>query len=110
MPVVDANEPSQVIVAGWMDWQAGHRDKVLAQFALLAEPSKDELGCIDYVVCADPVLDNRVRIYEQWVDGVALDSHLTLPHVAVFRDAIKDLVRTGQSVQRYVISSIGPVR
>jgi quinol monooxygenase YgiN len=107
---VETKEPGQVIVAGWMDWQPGDRASALEQFALLSGPSRDEPGCVDYVICADPLLPDRIRIYEHWVDGASLDAHLALPHVAAFRDAIKDLVRTGRSVQRYVIASTGPVR
>jgi quinol monooxygenase YgiN len=107
---VETTEPGQVIVAGWMDWQAGDREAALEQFRLLSAPSRAEPGCVDYVVCADPTLPDRVRIYEHWVDGASLDAHLALAHVAAFRDGIKDLVRTGRSVQRYVIASTGPVR
>jgi len=99
-----------VIVAGWMDWLPEHREQGLAEIAQIFEPSRAEAGCLAYVATPDPVVPARVWIYEQWASDADLTEHFTLPHLKAFRDGIKDLTRTGQSMQKYVIASAGPVR
>jgi quinol monooxygenase YgiN len=100
---------SEVIVAGWIDWDPAHRDEALAHFGVVAAASRAEAACIDYYATAD--LDNpaRVRVFEHWTDEPSLRDHLTLDHVSAFRAAVAGLDRTGRSIDLYVIESSGPM-
>jgi quinol monooxygenase YgiN len=65
-----------VIVAGWIDVDASQRDHYLVarREAMLA--SRDEPGCIDYVLSLDPIHPGRVRLFECWRTREDLDEHL----------------------------------
>lgn len=93
-----------VIISGWMDWQAGDRDPALAALCELGKESRAEAGCVDYVMCADPGNPDRIRVFEHWTSEEALRFHLDTPHVARFRESTRQLNRAGRSLQRHILS------
>ena len=56
----------EFIIAGWMDY-GPHCDQVLHHFGACAAASRDEPGCLDYTVSADPEHPGRVVVFERWV-------------------------------------------
>jgi len=46
-------DTGEFIIAGWLDY-GPNRDQVLEHFTVVAAASRDEPGCLDYAVCADP--------------------------------------------------------
>ncbi len=93
----------EFIIAGWLDYGA-NRDKVLEHFATCAVHSREEPGCLDYTVCADPHEDGRIVVFERWVSENDLAEHFTTPHIAQFRSAIAPYERVGRSLHRYFIA------
>lgn len=93
----------EFIIAGWMDY-GENRDKVLEHFAVCAERSRAEPGCLDYVVAADPSAAGRIVVYERWVSEPDLAEHFRMPHITEFRAAIAPYQRLDRSVRRYFIA------
>ena len=80
----------------------GQRDAFLAEFQRIVAPTRAEDGCIRY----QPTIDVRERIsprqaeerqdavivVESWRDLAVLKAHLAAPHMAAYRETVKDLV------------------
>ena len=79
----------------------GKRDVFLAEFRKLVPKVHAEDGCIDYGPTVDAKTDigpqmayreNMVTIVERWESLDALKAHLAAPHMAEYRETVKDLV------------------
>jgi len=79
----------------------GKRDEYLQLFAPLVPKVRAEDGCIAYGPTVDlasglgpqePVRDDVVTVVEQWSDLDALLAHIGAPHMAEYKDAVKDIV------------------
>ncbi|MBI1355938.1 MAG: antibiotic biosynthesis monooxygenase [Acidobacteria bacterium] len=78
----------------------GRRDEFLAKFQANVPKVLAEDGCLRYspTVDADSGLgaqqldENIVTIVEQWESVAALHAHLKAPHMAAYRETVKDLV------------------
>jgi quinol monooxygenase YgiN len=101
---------SQIVIAGWIDYEASERADVLAQFAEVARESREETGCLDYAVSPDPDDQQRIRVLEHWVSEEALQAHFATPHVQRFRSAVADRKRVGRSLQKHQVASSEPMQ
>lgn len=79
--------------------------KLLAANCILVRAEK---GCVSYVATRDvasgipvqePLRANTIIICEQWESLAALHAHLGAPHMATWRQNVKDLVATGTRLQ-----------
>jgi len=63
-------------------WQAkeGHENEVVDVFRKLEAASREEPGCLMYVVHRHLADRRRFFIYEQYRDEAALDAHRNAPH------------------------------
>lgn len=83
----------------------GKRAAFLAEFHRIVAPTLAEDGCLGY----QPTIDVAERIHakqvearpevvtvvEGWRDLQALQAHLAAPHMAAYRERVKDLVVSG---------------
>jgi quinol monooxygenase YgiN len=103
--------PEEVIVAGWMDYEPGDRDKMLGHLVELGHRTlEEEPGCLDYAMTADPSDERRIRVYERWASQRALDDHFTTAHIKDFRAAVAGLTRVGVSLQSHIVAASRPMR
>ena len=93
----------EFIIAGWLDY-GPNRDQVLEHFTVVAAASRDEPGCLDYAVCADPENPGRVVVFERWTSEADLAEHFKTPHIATFRESIKGYPRSARSLRRYFVA------
>ncbi len=78
----------------------GKVSEFLEAFKANVPAVKNEEGCIDYAPTMDvetglppQVLDeNMVTIIEKWSSVEALQAHLASPHMATYREKVKDIV------------------
>ena len=57
------------------------RDELIAASVPLQQSTRDdEPGCLAYVFAADPVVDGRIHVYEQWATAADLDAHFQHPN------------------------------
>ena len=80
---------------------AGKRDEFLEKFHAAVPHVHAEAGCIEYGPAVDlpttisvqpPVRENVVTVIEKWDDIPSLEAHLIAPHMAEYRQGVKDLV------------------
>jgi quinol monooxygenase YgiN len=83
----------------------GKRTPFLAEFRRIVAPTLAEDGCLGY----RPTIDvgeaihprqvlarpDVVTVVEAWRDLAALRAHLAAPHMAAYRERVKDLVVSG---------------
>ncbi|MYS90909.1 MULTISPECIES: putative quinol monooxygenase [Streptomyces] len=101
----------EIIVAGWMDYEAGDRDRVLGHLVVLGDRTREEEpGCLDYAMTADPGSEQRIRVYERWASRQALDEHFATPHIKEFRAAVAGITRVGVCLEAHTVASSRPMR
>lgn len=60
---------------------ASRRDEVVASTAELQRATReDEPGCLVYCFAADPVVPDRIQVYELWEDEASLQAHFQHPN------------------------------
>lgn len=80
--------------------KSGHRDEFIEKFKANLPAVLAEDGCIDYypAVDADSGLATQqtdpdtVIVVEKWESIAALQAHSQAPHMASFRETVKDVV------------------
>lgn len=79
----------------------GRRAAFLVEFHRVVPLVQAEAGCLAYGPTVDlptglamqgPPRENLVTIVEQWTDLDALQAHIAAPHMAEYREHVKDLV------------------
>jgi quinol monooxygenase YgiN len=96
-----------IYVIATVEVKPGKRDAFLAEFHRNIPNVKGEKGCIEYGPTVDlkteikaqvPLREHVVTIVEKWESLAALQAHLTAPHMATYRERVKELV-VGVSLQ-----------
>lgn len=65
-----------LIVSGVFVVDPQDREEFLAQRVASMTATRQEAGCYEYVMSADPVDPTRVMLYERWEDQASLDAHM----------------------------------
>jgi quinol monooxygenase YgiN len=100
-----------IIIAGWVDVDPSVRDQLVAATApLQAATRDDEPGCLAYVISADPVVPERIQIYECWASADDLETHFRHPNFFATGDVLRSQPRLGGGATKYRIDATGPVR
>jgi len=99
-----------LVIAGEIEIDPGNRDKAIAAALRMMEETRREAGCISYTFTGDFADPGRFRVFEEWESQAALDAHFASPHMAAFQAAVGGLGVKRVAIQRYEVSSVGPVR
>ena len=67
-----------LIVAGSFEFDPSDRDEFLAQRTPGLLATRQEPGCLEYVMSADPADPTRVMLFERWADQAAFDAHMAV--------------------------------
>jgi len=90
-----------IYVIATVEVKAGKREAFLAEFHRNVSNVRAEKGCIEYGPTLDlktdikaqiPLRENTVTIVEKWEGLPALQVHLQAPHMATYRERVKDYV------------------
>jgi quinol monooxygenase YgiN len=101
-----------VIVLARIEVASGQRTAFLAEFHRVMPQVLAESGCLEYGPAIDKETplprqaklgDDVVMIVEKWESLLALESHLAAPHMTVYRERVKDLVKL---VQLHVLEPV----
>jgi len=100
-----------IIIAGTFEVDPAQRDEFLALRVPALAATREEPGCLDYVMAADPVRENVVYLLERWEDEVAFGQHLEV--IAAKRaeatpDPSAGMIR-GMEVLRHDVAKSGPL-
>ncbi|HVP28594.1 MAG TPA: putative quinol monooxygenase [Myxococcota bacterium] len=98
-----------IVIAGSIRIDPAQRERAAAAAREMMEATRRENGCRAYVFSFDVDDPGLVHLFEHWDSAADLQAHFTAPHMARFQAAIAGLVR-GTEIQRYEVSSVGPMR
>jgi quinol monooxygenase YgiN len=98
-----------IIVSGTLRVAEGDIDQAMALGVTMAEKSLAEDGCSAYGFWQDPADPGRVRVFEEWSDQAALDSHFATPHMADFMAGLGELGISDMELSRYEVSEKKPL-
>ena len=97
-------------IVGWIDVDPASRDALIAASIPFQQSTRaDEPGCLAYVFAADPAVDGRVHVYEQWATAEDLDAHFQHPNYGAIRDLLRGYPRVGSHTTKHHVDLIGPV-
>lgn len=94
-----------LIVLARIEVAPGRRADFLSEFHRLMPAVHAEEGCLEYGPTVDATTDlprqvrlgdDVVMIVEKWASLAHLQAHLNAPHMAAYRERVKDLVRSSQ--------------
>jgi len=90
-----------IFVIATIEVKPGKREGFLAEFHKNMPNVNAEKGCMEYGPTVDvktdikaqvPLRDNVVTVVEKWESLQALQAHLAAPHMATYRERVKDYV------------------
>jgi quinol monooxygenase YgiN len=90
-----------IFVIATIEVKPGKREAFLAEFHKNMPNVRAEQGCIEYGPTVDvktdikaqiPLRENAVTVVEKWENLPALHAHLAAPHMATYRERVKDYV------------------
>jgi len=99
-----------LVIGGPIRLDAAKREEAIAAAKEMMEATRKEPGCISYTFSADLEDPGCFMIFEEWESQEALEAHFASPHMATFTGKFGGLGVKGMSVQKYQVSSVGPVR
>ena len=99
-----------LVIAGEIEIDPANRDKAIAAALRVMEETRREAGCISYTFTGDFADQGRFRVFEEWESQAALETHFASPHMAAFQAAVGGLGVKRVAIQRYEVSSVGPLR
>ena len=97
-----AQHRPMIIVSGTIHVRDGRRAAFLASSLEAVAEARRTPGCLDFIVAADPIEDDRVNVYEQWESEVALEA---FRGEGPGEDLSADIVRA--DVARHQVASSG---
>jgi quinol monooxygenase YgiN len=98
-----------IVVSGVFEVEAADRDAAIAAAVRMATETRREAGCQSYAFYSDFEDANRIRVFEEWESGEALERHFRTPHMTEFRAALgKIMIKRGQ-VFRYEVAARAPL-
>ena len=98
-----------LIVAGTITVDPADIDLLRPAAAEMMAATHREPGCIEYIFSISVADPGTVQIFEVWESAEDLEKHFTLPHMATFQAALKDMTITGRNLNRYEVSSHEPM-
>ena len=90
-----------IYVIATIEVAEGKRDEFVGHFKDNLPHVLAEDGCLDYGPAVDletgisvqiPMRDNVVTVVEKWESMAHLEAHLGAPHMATYREKVKDIV------------------
>jgi quinol monooxygenase YgiN len=90
-----------IFVIATIEVVEGHRDRFLAEFHRIVPLVRQEQGCLEYGPAIDvpadlavqgPIRDHTVTVVEKWESLETLKAHLAAPHMAEYRERVRELV------------------
>ena len=58
---------------------------------------------------ADPAVDGRIHVYEQWATAEDLDAHFQHPNYVAMRELLRGYPRVGSQTMKHRVDRVGPV-
>ena len=98
-----------IVIAGHIRIDAANRDAASATASEMMKQTHLEEGNISYTFSSDLSDPGLFYIFEEWKDQDALDFHFKTPQMVKFQAALGGLGIQEMKVQKYQVSSVGPI-
>ena len=82
-----------------------HREEMIEAAIELAEQSRAEAGTIDYRVTTDIEEPSVFRVFEQYEDEAAMETHLESEHYQQFQEEVGEWIAGEVELVRYDVDS-----
>lgn len=63
-----------IIIAGYTRMESDKRDAAVAAFTAMIRKAREQDGCLDFSIGADPVDPDRTNVFECWRDQQSLNA------------------------------------
>jgi quinol monooxygenase YgiN len=103
-------ESAVLIIAGSFQIDPKTREATFAAAQEMMAETLKEKGCHAYCFSPDLSDPSVMHLFERWESENDLRAHFTTPHMARFQAALAKLAPKVIEIQKYEISSVGPVR
>jgi quinol monooxygenase YgiN len=98
-----------IVVSGVFEVEPSDRDAAVAAAIRMATETRKETGCQSYAFYSDFEDQHRIRVFEEWESGEALERHFKTPHMADFRAALGKIKIKRGGVFRYEVTARAPL-
>lgn len=100
-----------IIVSGTIDLaDPSRRAEALERSQPLQQATRDdEPGCGAYVFAADPCVDGRIVVHEEWDDEASLTAHFVHPNYLNMRDLLGEVGLAGADTRKHRCDLSEPV-
>ncbi len=98
-----------IVIAGTATINTNHWDEAVQKSQQMSTTSEAEPGCISYRFYVSPTDRNTFFIFEQWETPEALAKHFQTAHFQEFGVYLSSVLTGGMNIQRYEVSSVGPL-
>ena len=98
-----------LVIAGTITIDPAKLEEAKQAATIMMAETHKEPGNAQYVFSGSFSDDGVVHIFEEWESQEALDFHFKTPHMAEFQQKIGSFGIKDMSVQKYEVSSKGPL-
>jgi quinol monooxygenase YgiN len=99
-----------LIIAGTFRIDPAKREAAVAAAREMMADTLKEQGCHAYSFTSDLSDPTLIHLFERWESDDDLREHFKTPHMTRFQTAFIGLAPKVLEIQKYEISSMGPVR
>lgn len=92
-----------IVVSGILKMDPANHDAFADIGAKVADASLAEDGCTAYGWWADPKTPGVFRVFEEWADQAAIDTHFATSHMAEFMASMGSVGITGAEIHSYTV-------
>ena len=92
-----------LLIVGTVRLPARNMEAARPSMKRMAEASRAEDGCLEYVYAEDVLDAGLIHVKELWTDQIALDRHFASTHIAEWRAAWPGLGITDRNLHVYEV-------
>ncbi|MGI9590981.1 MAG: putative quinol monooxygenase [Myxococcota bacterium] len=98
-----------LVIAGTIRIDPAKQSEAIPAALEVMEATRAESGCISYCFTAALADPGLIHVFEEWESPEALDAHFKTPHMAKFQQEMAGFGIQDMKIQRYEVSSVGPL-
>jgi quinol monooxygenase YgiN len=102
-------EGAMLVIAGTIRMDPAKVDEATPATVDVMKATRAEAGCVAYAFSRDLGDPGLIHVFEEWESQEALDAHFETPHMATFQKAMTGFGIQEIRLQRYEVSSVGPL-
>ena len=97
-----------LLIAGFVRFDPSQRDATVSAILEIVRDTRNEPGCLRYVVAEDVEHPDTLRVFEAWASWESLEAHFITPHMNRFRSRVGGLGVREFTLQKYQVDPSAP--